>query len=242
MAIDKFYDIGRNIDAIKVKILDACKRSNRSIDSVKLIAVSKTVSPEFIKVAYEHGIKDFGENYVQEMSKKVELLPRDIRWHFIGHLQTNKIKYLIKIASLIHTVYKVEHLLEVEKRCEKLGITAELLIEVNIGNEVNKSGIPPSKVEELVKKSLDFKYLKIKGLMCIPPIGGPEETRKFFKNLRFIKDCINNNLGSELLTELSMGMSSDFEVAIEEGATMIRIGTAIFGERKRGGYNEDESN
>ncbi len=229
------HTIRNNIDKINENIIKACKRAGRDPGTVRLIAVSKTVPPELIRLAYDCGIRDFGENYVQEMLKKAEVLPEDIRWHYIGHLQTNKIKYLAGRAYLIHTVYKTEHLDEIEKRSEKEKRITELLVEVNIGNESSKSGMSKDRVEELVKKSLDYKHLKIKGLMCIPPFLDAEETRKFFKNLRFIKDCINNNIGKEVLTELSMGMSSDYETAIEEGATMVRIGTAIFGERKRGG-------
>lgn len=228
-------EIVNNIKEIQQRINNVCKKSNRNADSVRLIAVSKTMNVEQIDVAYKAGIRDFGENYVQEMIKKMEQLPEDIRWHFIGHLQTNKIKYLAGKVASIQTAYKIEHLIEIEKRYSNLNSMAELLVEVNIGGESTKSGIKGDEVEELIRKSFNFKHLKIIGLMCIPPVAEPEESRKFFKNLRFLKDCINNNLGKELLYELSMGMSSDFEVAIEEGATIVRIGTAIFGERLRGG-------
>lgn len=228
-------EIKKNIESIQKRILDACLRAGRDPKTVRLIAVSKTIPIDLIKISYECGIRDFGENYVQEMLKKVPELPEDIRWHFIGHLQSNKIKYLVNTAYMIHTVYKAEHLFEIEKRGEKAGKIVDVLIEINIGEEQTKSGTSVDKVEEIVRQSLEFKWLKVKGLMCIPPPLEAQETRKFFKNLRFIKDCINNNIGREVLTELSMGMSSDFEIAIEEGATMIRIGTAIFGERQRGG-------
>jgi pyridoxal phosphate enzyme (YggS family) len=186
-------------------------------------------------VAYQAGIRDFGENYVQEMLKKVELLPEDIRWHFIGSLQTNKIKYLVGKTEFIQTAYKKDHLLEINKRAEKKGVIANVLLEVNIGMESTKSGVNQDGVEELIRYSQDMKSLRVVGLMCIPPVAEPEESRRFFKNLRFIRDYINNKFGSEVLRELSMGMSSDFEVAIEEGATMVRVGNAIFGERKKGG-------
>ncbi len=234
-------EIARNVDYIRQKIINACIRAGRNPESVKMVAVSKTVKPEKIKEAYDAGLRDFGENYVQEMLIKCESLPADIRWHFIGHLQTNKIKYLVNKVYMIHSVYKEEHLFEIEKRFGRENISTDLLIEVNIGNEITKSGIDAKDVIQLYKKSFDFKHLKIKGLMCIPPVSKAEESRGYFKDLRFLKDCINNELGREVVTELSMGMSSDFEVAIEEGATMVRIGTAIFGKRQTGGKNEDKS-
>ncbi|MGC9043636.1 MAG: YggS family pyridoxal phosphate-dependent enzyme [Myxococcota bacterium] len=228
-------EIRKNIKEIQTRIENACKRSKRDYESVRLIAVSKGVRVEQILVAYESGIKDFGENYVQEMQEKIELHPKDIKWHFIGHLQTNKIKHLLGKVNLIQTVYKMEHLLEIEKRYKGDESVQNLLLEVNIGNEPTKSGIRAEDATGLVKNSLNFCRLRIIGLMCIPPISEVERVREYFKNLRFLKDCINKSLGKELLSELSMGMSSDFEVAIEEGATMVRVGTAIFGERVRGG-------
>jgi pyridoxal phosphate enzyme (YggS family) len=227
--------IQSNIRQIRDRIMSACARSGRRYEDVRLIAVSKTVDVARIKVAYEAGIRDFGENYVQEMLKKVDLLPEDIRWHFIGSLQTNKIKYLVGKTEYIQTAYKKDHLLEINKRAEKKGVIANVLLEVNIGMESTKSGVNQDGVEELIRYSQDMKSLRVMGLMCIPPVAEPEESRRFFKNLRFIRDYINNKFGSEVLRELSMGMSSDFEVAIEEGATMVRVGNAIFGERKKGG-------
>lgn len=231
----KAHLIKENIERVRERIKRACVRAGRDPEGVRLIAVSKNINPELILIAYECGIRDFGENYAQEMMKKMELLPGDIRWHFIGHLQTNKIKYLVNSAFLIHTAHKLEHLVEIEKRSIARNVVSNILIEVNIGKEATKSGIPPDKVEDLVKSSFDFKHIKVTGLMCIPPAVPPEESRQYFKNLRFIKDCINNKYGETTIKELSMGMSADFEVAIEEGATMVRVGTAIFGERKIGG-------
>lgn len=224
-------DIRKNIDELIVRIERSCKISGRDSSNIKLVAVSKDVDAQRIRLAYDAGIRDFGENYVQEMMEKIDSLPDDINWHFIGHLQTNKIKYLIPRVRLIQTVYKKEHLQEIDRRSQRAGIVSELLIEVNIGSEDSKSGTDVKGVEELVKRSFDFKNIKVIGLMCIPPISTPEKTREFFKNLHLLRDHINNSIRMELLKELSMGMSSDFEIAIEEGATIVRIGTALFGRR-----------
>lgn len=224
-------DIKKNIDELIVRIDRSCKISGRDSSNIKLVAVSKGVDARRIRSAYDAGIRDFGENYVQEMMEKIDSLPDDINWHFIGHLQTNKIKYLITRTRLIQTVYKKEHLQEIDKRSQRAGIVSDLLIEVNIGSEDSKSGTDAKGAEELVKRSFDFKNIKVIGLMCIPPISAPRKTREFFKNLRLLRDHINNSIRMDLLKELSMGMSSDFEIAIEEGATMVRIGTAIFGRR-----------
>ncbi len=224
-------DIVKNIEIIRSKIDQALRRSNRNVSDVKLVAVSKTVDIERIMMAYEAGIRDFGENYVQEMLQKIERLPLDINWHFIGHLQSNKIKHLVSKVRLIQTVCKIEHLGEIDKRSQIAQVVSNLLIEINLGGEESKSGTDAEGAIEIVKKSLSFKHLKVVGLMCIPPVSEPEQARKFFKNLHFIKDRINNSFGMEVIKELSMGMSSDFEVAIEEGATIVRVGTAIFGIR-----------
>jgi len=233
--IMNFDEIQSNVKQIRDRMRKACDRVERKYEDVRLIAVSKTMSVESIKAAYDAGIRDFGENYVQEMIKKMEVLPQDIRWHFIGSLQTNKIKYLVGRTELIQTVYKEEQIVEINKRAERQGIVSNVLCEVNIGMESTKSGAVQEDIERLIGFSQGFKNINVLGLMCIPPVSEPENARRYFKNLRFMRDCINNRLGSEVLKELSMGMSSDFEVAIEEGATMVRVGTAIFGERNKGG-------
>ncbi len=221
-------DYCKKVDDIKNKINIALSKSPYN-QNVKLIAVSKTFPSDIIKKVYDCGIVDFGENYVQEMLKKQEEL-RDyqIRWHFIGHLQKNKAKYIWDKIEMLHSLDSLELAKILDKRLKGKDFKLKCLIQINIGNEPNKYGINVNEIDSFIQAVKDFKNIKIKGFMCIPPFSiYKEESRKYYKKMREIFETYQNND----ITELSMGMSNDFEVAIEEGATMIRIGTLIFGHR-----------
>ncbi len=196
--------------------------------SVTLVAVSKTQPPEAIRAAREAGQRDFGENYVQEWREKADALADldGLRWHFIGSLQTNKVKYLAGRVALVHTVDREELGREIAKRWEKAGARARVLVEVNLGGEATKGGCAPEDVEGLVARLRDLPALDVAGLTCIPPPA--DDPRPHFRALRALRDRLG-------LAELSMGMSGDYPAAIEEGATIVRVGTAIFGERARKG-------
>ncbi|NPA41749.1 MAG: YggS family pyridoxal phosphate-dependent enzyme [Aquificae bacterium] len=213
-------------------IKDACQRVGRKPEEVKLLGASKTVPPEVLRRFYECGLRTFGENRVQEFLKKYEALQElNIDWHFIGRLQTNKVKYLMKKVSLIHSLDRKSLADEIQKRASKVGITQEVLIEVNVGGEETKGGVEPENLPELFEYTLSLPNLKVVGLMTIPPyLENPEEVRPFFAKLRNLRDKLEEEFKVEL-PHLSMGMSHDFEVAVEEGATIVRVGTRLFGER-----------
>jgi len=224
-------NIAANIKGIIHKIKLAAERVGRKEESVKLVAVTKTVDVSRIKEAIRAGIKIIGENRVQEAREKFKDIGKEIEWHLIGHLQTNKVKYIFDIFSLIHSVDSLLLSEEIQRRAENKGLETDILIEVNLSGEKTKFGILPEKAINFVKDISRFKNINIMGLMTIPPFSeSPEDSRKYFKMLRMLRDDIQKE-GIEM-KELSMGMSNDFEVAVEEGATMVRIGTAIFGERR----------
>ena len=224
-------NIAANIKGIIHKIKLAAERVGRKEESVKLVAVTKTVDVSRIKEAIRAGIKIIGENRVQEAREKFKDIGKEIEWHLIGHLQTNKVKYIFDIFSLIHSVDSLLLSEEIQRRAENKGLETDVLIEVNLSGEKTKFGILPEKAINFVKDISRFKNINIMGLMTIPPFSeSPEDSRKYFKMLRMLRDDIQKE-GIEM-KELSMGMSNDFEVAVEEGATMVRIGTAIFGERR----------
>lgn len=227
-------DIIANVATVHARIAAAARRVNRSPDSVKLLAVTKTVSPSAIEKAMEAGITDFGENYVQEAREKIPLLRKEVRWHMIGRLQTNKAKYAVNLFDYIHSVDRLELAEELNKRLEKTGRKMNILIEVNVSGEETKSGVPANQAIDLVKRIASLKYLSVKGLMTMAPYSdNPENARPFFAALRNLKhDIIQEGIEGIAMEELSMGMTDDFEIAIEEGATIVRIGRAIFGERK----------
>lgn len=209
----------------------ACKRDP---DSVKLVAVSKTRSADMISKAVKAGLTIFGENYIQEASDKInKLLSLDISWHFIGHLQTNKAKYAVRLFDLIHTVDSIKLARELNRCAEKINKIQDILIQVNTANDPSKSGIHPEKALELIKYISGLEYLSVKGLMTMTPFfKNPEDTRPFFSALRNLqKTLMKGTLPNVNLNNLSMGMSGDYKVAIEEGATFVRIGTLIFGKR-----------
>jgi pyridoxal phosphate enzyme (YggS family) len=227
-----------NIKNVRERIKRACERSGRGENEIKIVAVSKTFPPDFIKFAYEGGIRDFGENYVQEALKKInELKELKITWHFIGHLQKNKAKFIPGNFDYLHSLDSIELLKELEKRCSAAQKEIKALVQINIGKEQTKSGIMPENVFEFFEKVLEFepKHVKICGLMTIhPPPKDKEDSRKYFRELMKIKEeCTRKGIPESMLAEISAGMSDDFEIAIEEGATIVRLGRAIFFERER---------
>ena len=226
--------IRENVEKIKERIEKAAQRAGRKPEDIILLAASKTQPPEKIVEAYQAGIRYFGENRVQEGIKKIEALSdlKDIHWHLIGGLQTNKAKYAVKYFELIHSLDREALADELDKRAEKIGKTQDVLIEVNVGEEETKYGVKPENLEKLFEYSLQKENLRILGLMCIPPyFEDPEKSRPYFAMLIDMKEQLEKKFNVSL-PHLSMGMSHDFEVAIEEGATIVRIGTAIFGERQ----------
>jgi pyridoxal phosphate enzyme (YggS family) len=223
--------IEENLKEIRLRIKSAALKAGRNADEITLVAVSKRHSAEYIKEAYHAGQRDFGENYAQELRDKAALLEdlKDIKWHFIGNLQRNKVKYVAPCVDMMETVDSVKLLNELSKQAEKLNREIQVLIQVNVGNEPQKSGCSKEMAKELVSAAQNTKGIILKGLMTIPPFHlKKEETRVHFKDLADLREQLG---GSAVLPHLSMGMSSDFEVAIEEGATLVRVGTAIFGER-----------
>ncbi|HID66177.1 MAG TPA: YggS family pyridoxal phosphate-dependent enzyme [Aquificaceae bacterium] len=205
----------------------------RGSKCAKLLGASKTVSPEVIGEFYNCGLRVYGENRVQEFLKKLEALKDlNIEWHFIGRLQRNKVKYLMNKVVLIHSLDRKNLADEIQKRALKNNIIQEVLIEVNVGGEETKGGVRPENLKELFEYTLKLPNVKVIGLMTIPPyFDNPEEVRPYFEKLRKLRDELQEEYKVSL-PHLSMGMSNDFEVAIEEGATIVRIGTLLFGERK----------
>lgn len=225
--------IQENIRDVETNIKSACERSGRNPEDVKLIAVSKTKPVSMLQEAYDYGCRDFGENKVQELVDKWEQMPKDIRWHMIGHLQRNKVKYIVDKVYLIHSVDSLKLAEEISKEAFKKGVTVSILIEVNVAQEETKFGTTCNEVCDLVEKIAKLPGIKIKGLMTIAPyVENSEENRQYFEKMRQIYvDIIQKNIDNVYMEELSMGMTGDYETAITEGATYIRIGTAIFGER-----------
>lgn len=200
--------------------------------SVKLLAVSKTRTIEEMEEAYDFGLRDFAENKVQELIRKEELFHKDVRWHLIGNLQTNKVKYIVGKVHLIHSLSSIKLLEKIEELFGKSNVVANTLIQINIGREESKTGILLENLEELIEKIEECKFVKVKGIMVIIPKGNDESNRYYFKQTYDIfsklKERSFNNINMEIL---SMGMTHDYKIAIEEGSNMIRIGTGIFGER-----------
>ncbi len=227
--------IRENLERIREEIEEACLKVGRKPEEVKILAATKTRTPEEIRKAYEAGVKLFGENRVQEAREKIPELKelKDEEWHMIGHLQTNKVKYAVELFDCIETIDRKELVDEIVKRMERKGVgSIKGLIEVKLSPEESKHGCPPEKVEELLSYTLKFPQIEILGFMTVPPyLENLEEVRPYFRRLREIRDKMEKVFGRKF-PELSMGMSYDFTVAVEEGATIVRIGTALFGERK----------
>ena len=202
-------------------------------ENVILVAVSKTKPIEDIKEAYNLGILDFGENKVQELIEKEEALPKDIRWHFIGKLQTNKVKYLVGKTFLIHSLDSTRLLEKIEKEYSKKNLIANVLIQINIGREESKSGIFEEELNLIINNIEECNFVKVKGIMAIIPKGNDEENKYYFKKMKIIFESLKKNKYKNITMDyLSLGMSNDYEIAIEEGSTLVRIGEGIFGKRK----------
>ncbi len=226
--------IQENLLYVMDRIRRAARRAGRDPAEITLIAATKTVDVRKIKEAISAGIRDFGENYVQEAKEKIEKIKAKVslRWHLIGHLQKNKVKHAVELFDVIHSVDSVELARLINKRAQK---PIDVLIEVNIAGEKTKTGIEPGGVLNLVREIARLENLRLRGLMAIPPLfDDPEMSRPYFITLRRIAEGINRErIPGIFLKDLSMGMSNDFDIAIEEGATMVRVGTAIFGPRKK---------
>ena len=222
-----------NLKTVEEHVQEACKRAGRSREEVTLIAVSKTKPVEMLQEIYGEGVRDFGENKVQELCDKIEQLPSDIRWHMIGHLQRNKVKYIVGKVALIHSVDTYRLAEEINIQAKKRGIIVPILVEVNIAGEKTKFGTTAEDAMLLVEEISKLENVRIKGLMTIAPfVENPEDNRLYFRKIKQLSvDITNKNIDNVSMEILSMGMTGDYEVAIEEGATMVRVGTGIFGAR-----------
>ena len=224
-------DFTENLNAIRQRIHAACARAGRDEASVMLLAVSKTHPPETIKLAVDGGLLHFGENKIQEAKAKIPLCPGRARWQFIGHLQSNKVRDAVELFEMIQGVDSLALAREISKRADQAGKTMPILLEVNVAGEASKFGYQPEALLAELNELNALPKIEIHGLMAIPPFNPvPEKTRPYFQRLRELKTQCEQILGAPL-PHLSMGMSGDFEIAIEEGATIVRIGTALFGER-----------
>ena len=225
--------VQEQLNEVRQKIVQACERAGRNPSEVKLIAVSKTKPVSMIEEAIACGQTVFGENKVQELCDKIPQLPANLEWHLIGHLQRNKVKYIVDKVALIHSVDTVRLAKQISQEAIKAGVTVQILLEVNVAREESKFGFMEEEVEEAVREIAAFPNIQIVGLMTIAPfVADPEENRIYFKKLHQLCVDINKkNIDNIRMSELSMGMTGDYEVAIEEGATMVREGTGIFGTR-----------
>lgn len=226
-------EIKTNILNIRESIAAAATRAGRDPGTIQLMAVSKTVEPDRIRQALDAGITLLGENYVQEAREKIPAVGRPAEWHMIGHLQTNKVKYVVNLFDWIHSVNRLELARELDKRAGQNNRKLNALVEVNVSGEASKNGAVPEQVLELVRQISVLPNLSVRGLMTMPPYSDdPENSRPYFIALRRLRDdIVSAAVPGISMTELSMGMTDDFEVAIEEGATIIRVGRAIFGDR-----------
>lgn len=227
-------DIAANIIQIKHRIAVAAAHAGRDPGDIKFMAVTKTVVPERIREAIDAGVTLFGENYVQEAKDKIAAVGGPAEWHLIGHLQTNKAKYAVKMFDVIHSVDRLDLARELDKRARQINRKLNILIEVNVSGEESKSGIPAAQAPELIRQVAVLPQLAVRGLMTMAPYSdNPENSRPYFQALRHLhNDIARAGIENIRMEELSMGMTDDFEVAIEEGATIVRIGRAIFGERQ----------
>jgi pyridoxal phosphate enzyme (YggS family) len=222
------------LENVNDRINKAALKCGRDPENIHLVAVSKTIPANRVKEAIELGVTILGENYVQEARDKFNVLGTyPVSWHFIGHLQTNKAKYAVRLFDLIHSVDTLKLARELDKQAKKVNKFQDILIQINVSKEPSKSGSDMENAANLIKDIVGLENLSVKGLMAMPPFfNNPEKARPYFTALRNLRDQIQKTLPGVALDELSMGMTGDFEVAIEEGATFVRIGTAIFGERR----------
>ncbi|MCI8293245.1 MAG: YggS family pyridoxal phosphate-dependent enzyme [Hespellia sp.] len=226
--------LAEQLQEVEKRIQDACRHAGRNRSEVTLIAVSKTKPISMLQEAYREGIRVFGENKVQELTDKWEVMPKDIQWHMIGHLQRNKVKYIVDKAEMIHSVDSLRLAETIEKEAEKKHCIVKILIEVNMAEEESKFGLSARETLPLIERISRFPHLQICGLMTIAPfVENAKENRIHFAGLRKLSvDIAAKNIDNVNMDILSMGMTNDYEVAIEEGATMVRVGTGIFGERQ----------
>lgn len=224
--------IEKNLETLREKIRRACERAGREMHDIRIVLVTKTIPCETVMDAYGLGCRDFGENRVREWLDKKEMLPDNIHWHLIGHLQTNKVKFCVGRADLIHSVDSLKLANTINKEASQKKLTVDCLVQVNTSGEASKFGVQPNDAEKLAADVGKLPHLRLKGLMTIGPLTeDPKKTRESFRLLRELFEKIKKSAKPEFEI-LSMGMSSDFEIAIEEGSNLVRIGTAVFGERK----------
>lgn len=225
--------VKENLEQVRENIKKACENAKRDVSEVTLIAVSKTKPVPMLQEAYDAGSRDFGENKVQEIMDKYPVLPEDIRWHMIGHLQRNKVKYIVDKVCLIHSVDSLRLAEEISSQAEKKQVEVDILVEVNIAQEESKFGTSREEAIALVEEISRLPHIHVRGLMTIAPfVENPEDNRKYFKQIKELSvDIMQKNIDNVSMGILSMGMTGDYMVAIEEGATMVRVGTGIFGER-----------
>ena len=230
-------EIRDNLQEVEENICNAAAKAGRDRSEIKLISVSKNNTVDVLESAYRCGVRVFGENRVQELVGKMdhfdELGIKDIEWHLIGHLQTNKVKYIIGRVAMIHSVDSEKLAKAIDDESAKKGVVTDILVELNIGDEESKFGLDFDNTLEFVEKIAGFKHIRVKGLMCVAPYtDDPEENRQFFSKMKKLSvDIANKNIDNVSMCELSMGMTGDYMVAIEEGATCVRVGTGIFGKR-----------
>ena len=226
--------ISDSLSILRGRIAAASARAGRDPREVKLVAVSKNIDVERIVLAVEAGVRDFGENRVQEAAEKIPRVHADVTWHFVGHLQRNKAKDAVELFSLMHSLDSIRLARELDRRCEMADSTIDLLLQVNISGETTKFGVPPEMARDVLLEIARYERLRVRGLMVIAPYSdNPEDARPWFSQARqLMRELGRLSISNVSMDELSMGMSGDYEVAIEEGATIIRVGTAIFGERQ----------
>ena len=225
--------VAENLEYVRGAIAQATARAGRDAQDVTLIAVSKTVSLDLVRIAYNLGVTDFGENRVQDALPKIaEFSPPDMRWHMIGHLQSNKANKVIGAFASVESVDNLHLAQTLERHASKQGVTLPVLLQVNVSGEASKEGMAAAEAPEIARQVVALPHLRVEGLMTIAPIAqNPEETRPVFRQLRLLRDHLRNEIPQCEWRHLSMGMTDDYRVAIEEGATIVRIGRAIFGER-----------
>jgi pyridoxal phosphate enzyme (YggS family) len=233
MSLEPGTSVKENLERVKARIRDAAVKAGRDPDSILVLGVTKTVEPDVMREAFDAGLRNFGENRVQEYLRKADIINRDCCWHIIGRLQTNKVKYLDQRVGMIHSLDRMELARVLDERGKKIGHEWDVLIQVNISGEDTKAGLSPENVRDFVNEASKLGNIKIKGLMTIAPYTvNPEDVRWVFRDLRKLAvDIQRERIQNINMEYLSMGMSNDFEVAVEEGANIVRVGSAIFGER-----------
>lgn len=234
MSEENLENLEENLKQVEERIKRACERVNRKREEIILVAVSKTKPISMVQTVYKTGVREFGENKVQELCEKYAAMEKDIHWHMIGHLQRNKVKQVIDKAYLIHSVDSLRLAEQIEQAAAEIEKRVSILVEVNVAKEDSKYGIMPEETESFIRKISTFRHISIQGLMTIAPfVENQEKNRVYFRNLRELAvDIKSKNIDNVGMNFLSMGMTNDYEVAIEEGANIVRIGTGIFGERK----------